>query len=152
MEIDAVQEFKQAVHYLRDGHPDEALIHVRRAAEQDRNNPYYLSFLGLVLARAEQKWADAEDLCETAIRMKRSEAQFYLNLAEVYTKAGRREDAEEILNRGMVNAGLDRRLSLALSKLVIRRRPVFPFLQREHFLNRCLGKVRHNVLQHLVQT
>ena len=147
MESEALQEFKRAVGFLRDGHPDQALVHMRRAAELEKNNPYYLSFLGLVLARAEQKWADAEQLCETAIRLKRNEPQFYLHLAEVYARAGRREDAAEIITRGMKNVGRNHRLHLALSKLTDRRQPIIPFLEQKNFLNRYLGKLRHRTLK-----
>ncbi len=35
---------------------------MQRAMELDRwNNPYYMSYLGVVLARSEQKWGEAGD-------------------------------------------------------------------------------------------
>jgi len=66
---------------------------MRRAVDLDKNNPYYMSYLGVVLARSEGKWGEAERLCDSAVRMKRNQAQLYLNLAEVYATAGRRDDA-----------------------------------------------------------
>jgi Flp pilus assembly protein TadD len=146
----ALNEFKQALSRLRDD-PQSALIHMRRAAELDRCNPVYLSYLGLLKARAERKWADAEELCLAALRMKRTEAQLYLNLADVYLAAGRRESAVETLRRGLKNAPRDPRIRPALNKLARRRSPVFPFLARHHFLNRNLGKLLHRVLNYFAK-
>jgi Flp pilus assembly protein TadD len=122
---------------------------MRRAVELERHNPYYRSYLGVVVARAERKWAEAEELCDTAVRMKRNQAQLYLNLAEVYLVAGRREDAVETLNTGLKYARRDIRLNLAINRLSQRREPVFPFLGRKHFLNRQVGQIRHRTLYYL---
>ncbi len=84
----AVTEFKRGVKMLRDGRPHNALAHFRVAVDLEKNNPYYRSFVGVALARAERNWNTALELCESALKMKRNEAQLYLNLAEVYTSAG----------------------------------------------------------------
>jgi len=140
-----LDEFKQGLALLRDGSPQKALPHLRRALKVEQNNPYYLSFLGLATALAEKKWADAELLCEMALRMKRNEARLYLNLAEVYTKAGRRGDAMETLALGLQYAGRTPVLVRALERIRVRRPHVLPFLCRGHFLNRRLGMLRHRV-------
>jgi len=88
-----VAEFKVGIKLLRDGHPNEAFEYFRNAADSEQRNPFYLSFLGLSVARAQRKWAAAVELCEMAISLRRNEAQLYLNLAEVYVAAGRRDDA-----------------------------------------------------------
>ena len=146
---EAFGEFRKAIAYLRDGHPDEAMPHMRKAVELEEQNPYYVSYLGLLTARAENKWAEGEQLCRTALQMKRNEPQLYLNLAEVYVSAGRRADAAEILIRGLKNARKDFRLRLALSRISERRRPVIPFLSRANWLNRNLGIWRHRAVQRL---
>jgi len=43
---------------------------------------YYISFLGLAIARAQRKWAQASDLCETAVQLNPKEIQFHLNIAK----------------------------------------------------------------------
>src|SRR5882762_10405048 len=101
LDTEAFREFKQGLAFLRDDYAVKALPHMRRAAELDKNNPYYMSYLGVVLARSEEKWGEAERLCDAAVRMKRNQAQLYLNLAEVYTAAGRREEALEALDAGL---------------------------------------------------
>jgi Flp pilus assembly protein TadD len=151
MDTEAFREFKSGLTLLRDNYTTKALPHLQRAAELDKNNPYYMSYLGVVLARTEKKWAEAEKLCDSAVRMKRNQAQLYLNLAEVYNTAGRREDAVEALQAGMKFARRDVRLSIAMNKLIHRRAPVFSFLKRTHPLNRQVGKLRHRTLQVLGQ-
>jgi len=99
-ETEAFKEFKQGLALLRDNFADKALTHMQKAAQLEKNNPYYMSYLGVVLARSEQKWGEAERLCDTAVRMKRNQAQLYLNLAEVYATAGRREEAVEAGEQG----------------------------------------------------
>jgi Flp pilus assembly protein TadD len=142
----ALTEFKLGVRMLRDSRPYVALEHFRSAAGQEKNNPYFMSFLGVSLARAERKWGPALELCETALSMKRNEAQFFLNLAEVYTSAGRREEALNTLDRALASLGNDARIRAARQKLGRRRSPALPFLDRQHVLNRSLGILRHRVL------
>jgi Flp pilus assembly protein TadD len=148
-EDSALAEFKQGITLLRNGHSANALEYLRHAAELEQQNPFYLSFLGLSVARAQRKWAAAVELCEKAVALRRSEAQLYLNLAEVYVSAGRRDDAIEVLDRALVYNRLDARIMRARANLGRRSSPVLPFLERGHILNRNLGKLRHRVLGHL---
>jgi Flp pilus assembly protein TadD len=147
MDTEAFREFKTGLTFLRDNYAHKALPHMRRAVDLDKNNPYYMSYLGVVLARSEGKWGEAERLCDSAVRMKRNQAQLYLNLAEVYATAGRREDAVEALQSGLKFARRDIRLTIAMNKLTHRRSPVLGFLARRHPLNRQLGILRHRTLR-----
>jgi Flp pilus assembly protein TadD len=146
MDTDAFREFKTGLTLLRDNYVQRALPHMKRAAELERNNPYYMSYLGVVIARAERNWGEAESLCDSAVRMKRNQAQLYLNLAEVYSTAGRRQEAVEAIQAGLKFARRDVRLSIAMNKLTDRRPPVLSFLHRRHPLNRQLGILRHRAL------
>jgi predicted Zn-dependent protease len=103
--------------------------------------------VGVAVAAAEQRWAEAEKLCHSAMRMNRRQAQLYLNLAEVYVGADRKQDAADVLARGLHYAPHDGRLKMALERLKLRRSAVLPFLPRQHPLNRNLGKLRHHALQ-----
>ena len=149
IDTEAFREFKSGLTLLRDNYTTKALPHLQRAVELDKNNPYYMPYLGVVLARSEKKWAEAEKLCDSAVRLKRNQAQLYLNLAEVYNTAGRRDDAVEALQAGMKFARRDVRLSIAMNKLIHRRPPVFSFLKRTHPVNRQVGLLRHRTLQML---
>jgi Flp pilus assembly protein TadD len=144
-EDSAIADFKQGINLLREGHSLEATEYFRHAAELEQKNPYYLSFLGVAVARAQRKWTAAVKLCETALSLRRNEVQLYLNLAEVYVSAGRRDDAVEVLDKALIYFRVDARIRRARANLGMRCPPVLPFLKRAHFLNRSLGKLRRRV-------
>jgi len=141
--------FREGVELLKNDYPEKALLQLRLAFAGDHHNPYYISFLGLSIARAEQKWQEASELCERAVQLNRKEIQFHLNLAEAYASAGQREKAIDRLHSASKLFGNDPRLKRARSKLQKRSSPVLPFLGRNHFLNRELGKLRQRILNHL---
>jgi Flp pilus assembly protein TadD len=143
----AFDEFKQGVNLLRNQCPAQALEHIRKAVEQEAENPYYLSYFGLATGMARRQWADAEQLCEKALKLKRNQPQLYLNLAEVYRRSGRRGDAADTLRTGLLYTGRAAILEQALGKLRRRRSPTLPFLGRGHKLNRSLGRVRERLAQ-----
>ena len=99
IQIESFQEFRAGLAYLRGGDAHKALPHLRSALDQEPSNPFYISYLGVAIAAAEQKWAEAEKMCHSAMRMNRRQAQLYLNLAEVYVAADRKHDAADILAR-----------------------------------------------------
>jgi tetratricopeptide (TPR) repeat protein len=148
-EPDPMVEFREGVELLKNEYPEKALVKLRRAFESDKRNPYYISFLGLSIARAEQNWEHASELCETAIELKRREIKFHLNLVEVYALAGLREKALHKLDKASKLFGDDARLKRFRAKVTERRSPVLPFFGRNHFLNRELGKLRHRILKRL---
>jgi len=151
VDINPMTEFREGVELLKNEYPQKALAKLRRAYECDRHNPYFMSFLGLSIARAQRKWDLASELCETAVQLKPKEIQFYLNLGEVYAASGMRERALYKLDDAMQLFGEDARLKQARSKVQNRRNPILPFFGRTHFLNRELGKLRHRALKHLVK-
>src|SRR5277367_6084097 len=151
-ETDPVADFKAGVAMLKNGYAQTALAPLRRAFESEKHNPFYLSFLGLAIARAERKWDRATELCEIAVQLRRNECQFHLNLAEVYALSGRREKALDTIDAALANFGTDPRLVKARSRVEKRRIPVLPFLTRDHFLNRTFGKMRHRTLSRFGKT
>lgn len=140
-----MNDFKECLKNLRDGHADEALQHARRALGIAPKNPFYLSYTGLLAALSEKRFGDGESLCREALGMKHNHAQLYLNLAEVYYQAGRTPEAIQTLEKGLVSAGRDFRIRRALEKIGMRRAPVLTFLHRSHPINAKLGKLRHRL-------
>jgi hypothetical protein len=128
LDTEAFREFKQGLTLLRDNYAGRALPHMQRAMDLDKNNPYYMSYLGVVLARSEQKWGEAERLCDAAVRMKRNQAQ---------------------LQAGLKFARRDVRLTIAMNRLLQRKEPVLSFLARRHPVNRQLGLLRHRAMRML---
>jgi tetratricopeptide (TPR) repeat protein len=149
VELDPMAEFREGVQLLKNEYPQKALVRLRRAFECDKHNPYYLSFFGLSIARAKLKWEQAAELCEIAVQLRPTEIQFHLNLGEVYALAGRREKALDKLDDALELFGEDPRLRQARGKVEKRRNPLVPFIGREHFLNRELGRLRHRTLKRL---
>jgi predicted Zn-dependent protease len=147
IQVEAFQEFRTGLALLRGGDALKAMPHLQCALEDEPANPFYISYMGVALAATEQKWAEAEELCRSAIRMSRRQAQLYLNLAEVYVAADRKLDAADTLVRGLRYAPHDKRLKIGLDRLAIRRPPVVSFLPRSSSVNRSLGKLRHQALQ-----
>jgi len=148
-EIDPKAEFTEGIKLLKNEYPQKALERLQRAYECDKHNPYYISFLGLSIARAQRKWDRASELCEIAVQLRPTEIQFHLNLGEVYASAGLREKALDKLDRALERFGQDARLKQARSRIEKRRSPLLPSLGRDQFLNRELGKLRHRTLKQL---
>ena len=140
-------EFKVGMMLYRNHSYANSLEKIQRAIELDPTNALYVSYTGLLVALAQRNYRLAEELCHRALRMNRHEPQFYLNLAEVYLRRRKQEDAVETLTVGLQYTKRNVRLTRALRKLGIRRPPVIPFLERKHFLNRKLGKARHRLLR-----
>ena len=150
-ELDPMNEFKAGVELLKNEYPQKAVVRFRRAYECDKHNPYFMSFLGLSIARAQRKWEQASELCEMAVQLKPKEIQFYLNLGEVYAASGLRERALDKLDGALELFGEDARLRQARSRVQNRRNPILPFFGRAHFLNRELGRLRHRAMKYLVK-
>ena len=130
---------------LRSNYARKSLEYFTRALELDKANPFYISYLGLAMAAGERNWDAAEELCAQAIKMRRTQPELYLNLADVYRLAGKRSDAIETLAQGLTMTKRDARIAEALARYGRRRQPVLPFLERDHFLNRGLGKLRNQL-------
>jgi Flp pilus assembly protein TadD len=148
-EADAVAEFKEGMSLLRSNYARKALPYFSRALELDKTNPFYLSYLGVAMAAGERNWDAGEELCTQAIKMRRTQPELYLNLADVYRLAGKRQEAIETLTQGLQMTKRDPRIAEALNRYGSRRSPVLPFLDRNNFLNRELGKLRYRVMRSL---
>ena len=56
MDTEAIEEFERGLSLLRNDYPGKALVHLTKAVELRKNNPFYLSYLGVALARAGTHW------------------------------------------------------------------------------------------------
>ena len=141
-------DFKECLKHLRDGHHDEALADIGRALRTAPDSAVYLSYAGLLAAVAEQRFRDGEQLCLEALKLQHKHPQLYLNLAQVDQRAGRVEEAVEVLEKGFASTGRDPKIRCALNALSkrMRRKPVLPFFDRNSPMNRVLGKWRHRLL------
>jgi len=81
-------EFTECLRHLYDGNKGIALAHIRRALKAEPQNPFFLSYVGMLCAVAEKRYLAGKMLCREALEIKWNHAQLYLNLAEVYHQAG----------------------------------------------------------------
>lgn len=102
-----------------------------------------LSYFGLCLALVEKRIKPAIDLCKRAIELQFYNVDHYANLARVYTAAGNRKKAIEILDQGSKSHPDDETLLAVRRELGIRARPPVPFLERANPINITLGQARH---------
>jgi len=84
--------------YTEEGNIEAAAAIQRKVQWNRRNNPYYLHHLAEV-ATEEQRWADAIDLLNRAIRLEAREYRFHYTLALAQYYAGNAEAARSTLDR-----------------------------------------------------
>jgi predicted Zn-dependent protease len=134
--------FEQAVSDYRRGSFVAAERTLSRLIDDGSRDPAHLSYCGLLLA-LNGKREKGVALCEEAVaRNGRRASLLYLNLARALDVAGRRRDAIEALNRGLLIHAEEPQLRRELQHLVPRARPLFPSLGRRHVLNRYAGLAR----------
>ena len=100
--------------------------------------PELQSYLGMCIAVERGKITEAVFLCSEAMAQKPDDPVHYLNLGKVYVKAGRKSSAIETLRKGL-SFGDNSEIRALLDRIGIRKKPVFSFLPRKHFLNRFTG-------------
>jgi len=104
----------------------------------------YLSYYGLCLAMASARLREAREICERAVEAEFYNPDLYLNLGKVYLKGRDRARAFGALIRGLQLNPRHAGIICEISHLGIRKRPVLPFLDRSHPLNRVLGRLRRS--------
>jgi Flp pilus assembly protein TadD len=138
--------------HLRRNHLSLAVESFREALRRSPDHPLILSYYGLCLARLETNYAEALRLCKRATYQDPYDPTLLVNLGKVYRLIGDRGAAYRSLRAAWA---LDRRhhpTMLELARMGMRRRPVLPFLSRDHFLNILLGKLRARMARVLNST
>ncbi len=102
-----------------------------------------LSYFGVCLAMVQKKIKPSIDLCKRAIELQFYNVDHYANLARVYTVAGHRKKAIDIVEQGLKAHPDDESLLAVHRELGIRSRPPVPFLERSNPINVSLGQARH---------
>jgi tetratricopeptide (TPR) repeat protein len=146
MALHSVQEtFDQGIEYLKRNRIQEASNAFRQAIRSDPENPLFLSYYGLVVALGEQNFQDAINFCRAALLKAAYDPELYVNLCRVYTKAGQRKKALETLLQGLHYDRGNFLLMQEMKRMGCRRKPILGFLSRDHFLNKTLGRLTHQL-------
>jgi tetratricopeptide (TPR) repeat protein len=143
--------FKRGLAALAEGNPAGAVEFFRQAITIERQHSVsrprmrYVSYYGLSLVLANGPTPEAVRTCERAARLDSYDPELHLNLGKVCLLAGRTTRALAAFERGLKLAPDNYALQAALAEVDRRGRPVLPFLDRSHPMNRWLGKIRHEV-------
>lgn len=143
-------EFREGMHFLEQGDHASALDCFARAdAMTAADNVYkhkYRSFHGLLLLKTGQ--LNGMNLCRQAAGAECFDGDVFYNLAQCELLRGNRRAAIGVIRRGLEVDSTHPDLIRLRQKLGIRRNQVLPFLSRDNFLNRLLGKLTYSGLQH----
>ncbi|MFO7915132.1 MAG: hypothetical protein R6U43_05515 [Candidatus Krumholzibacteriales bacterium] len=136
---------------VRRGNYQSGKSYLEDAVKIAPENPYYLSLLGLCMAK-EGFISRGKSLCSKAVSLAPDKCECYVNLGRVFLEEDLREEARTVFLRAY---RIDKRnvdVAMELSRMGIRRPPVIPFLQRGNQLNIFLGKLRHSLLNRIKRT
>ncbi len=139
------QIFSHGLDFLKRNRLTEASNAFRRAFKQDPENPQYLSYYGLIVSLVDDNFQDGINFCRAAIYRAAYEPQLYINLCRVYSKAGQRKKALEALVEGLNNAENHDPLRMEMKRMGVRRKPTIRFLDRDHILNKAIGRFTYNL-------
>jgi hypothetical protein len=103
------------------------------------------SFLGFAVAHKQRKIRDGLKLCEHGVKIQFYEPDNHWNLARVHMLAGNRKLAVDSISRGLKLDPQHAGLRAMRKEIGIRKKPVFRFLGRDNFINRLLGRIRHDL-------
>ncbi len=123
---------------------EAAIAFLERNLKEEARHAPSLSLLGLALARSGKELKRAETLCREAIMLEESNAGHYLHLAEVCMARRNKEEAFEAAQKGLGMDPENKELVKLFNRIRSRKTPFFPFLDREHILNKFFGKLLVN--------
>lgn len=116
-----------------------ALVHLEAAAEIEET-PTVRSCLAYCLAKERRQLQQSASMCMQAMQMEPGNTLHYLNLGRIYLLAGQKVKAIRTFRKGL-KLKRDQRIIDELKGLGIRSQPVLSSLDRNHPLNKHLGKL-----------
>jgi tetratricopeptide (TPR) repeat protein len=156
--MEKTKEEETTVHYvnklLKKRKYRSALKLVTTALDQYPDEPILLSYYGYLEALVNKTYAQGISTCMKAREMILERAMsgreffnpvLYLNLGRAYLAAGSKEEAFEAFRMGLMFGSENEDLLYAIRDLGIRRKPIVPFLPRSSPINKCIGKLLHNL-------
>ena len=145
------RSFERGLRCLRSGKTLEALAYFESSLRLEEKAPHparrarYTSYYGYCLAAALGRHRDGLTLCRRAASSEFFTPDLFLNLGRVHLLMGSKKAAWEALTRGLSLDPDHKELQAEALKLGVRRRPVLPFLDRGHALNKAAGMLASKV-------
>lgn len=144
----AEESFEKGMQAFAEGRGREAMAFFEAAIELSRKygkgkpQARYLSQYGLCLCVVTPNKHQAVEFCREAVTLEGYNPDLQWNLARAFLAADRRRDAYRALLRGLRLQPDHAGLISEIKRMGVRRRPVLPFLQRDHPLNVTFGRMR----------
>lgn len=138
-------EFREGMQYLQEENFSSALEAFARAdIKTTRDDVYknkYRSFYGMMLLKTGH--LNGMDLCRQAASGECHDGDVFFNLAQAELKRGNRRLAIMALHQGIDIDSTHPDLNRMRQEMGARRCCTLPFLDRDHFLNKLLGKLTY---------
>jgi len=141
------RSFERGLRSLERGNLVEALAYFEAALRLEEGHARsprrarYASFYGYALAAALGRTKAGLEICTRAAGSDLFCPEIYLNLARVQLMGSDRRGAWRSLVRGLSLDPGHAAIRTEMRKMGLRRRPVLPFLERDHVINRAAGKL-----------
>ena len=129
----------QGIRAMEQGNTMMALMLLEDASKKG-DSPSLQSYLGFCLAKEKRQFKKGVTLCREAARQEPLNSQYWLNLGRVCLLANQKRPAIEAFRRGL-KVNCNQQIVEELKRLGLRKTPVFSTLDRNHFLNRKVGKM-----------
>lgn len=138
----------EGVQLCREGQWEKGLDRLREVAagsvDPAKLPGTFFSYLGYGMAHLHGRKEEGLKLCRRAIEIEFYQADNYYNLARMYLLLRRRKEAVDTIEGGLKVDPDHNGLSQLYEEIGRRREPVLRKMHRDHFLNRLLGKLRHD--------
>ncbi|HLC18553.1 MAG TPA: tetratricopeptide repeat protein [Thermodesulfobacteriota bacterium] len=144
-------QFNTGKRHLKEDKLDKALRAFGRAYRDDKENPSYMSYFGLLKALRGGEIGLGLELCTNAIKREFHRAELYVNLGRVYLAAGNRKGAMKVFKKGLNYEPGNEEIHRYMAELGIRNRPVIPILERSNPVNKYLGILFRRTLPGLLR-
>ena len=134
--------FRSAREAFRARRYEEASKKLRRLTAAGSREPAHLALYGVTLVQDARTRREGIDVCQRAIRLGCREPELYLGLARAYFAMGSRLRAVQVLRQGLRGSERPVELLREIQRLSPRGKPVLGAFDRDHPLNKYLGRVR----------
>ncbi len=137
-------QIKQGIALVDEGRFDEAVKHFSALwAASQGGNPVVSSFLGMLKAVRDNQLFQGLELCKKALAQDADEPLCHLNLAKVYMAMNDRYHAVQMIHKGLKYHTPTRDILYKYYQTIgIRKKPPLGFLDRNHPVNKILGKFK----------
>lgn len=136
--LQAEKEYAKAVKELCNGQTLAALSSLEIAL-RNFDNPEWHSMLGFCIAKERGHLSKGLELCKKSIEREPDNPDHYYFLGKIYLVAKDKAKAFDILRQGIIATDSHPIIQNLLIELGPRKRPVIPWLDRNHPFNKYLG-------------